>query len=60
MEKTKKEHALTKIEKSFLETALKQHYGNVKKVSENMGITSRAVYSKLKKHKINPADFRIS
>jgi two-component system response regulator HydG len=58
--KDEKEHALTKIEKSFLETALKQHYGNVKRVSENMGITSRAVYSKLKKHKINLADFRVS
>lgn len=56
--KDEKEHALTKIEKSFLETALKQHHGNIKRVSENMGITSRAVYTKLKKHNINLADFR--
>ena len=56
--KDEKEHALTRIEKSFLETALKQHHGNVKRVSENMGITSRAVYTKLKKHNINLTDFR--
>ena len=57
--KDEKEYALTKIEKSFLETALKQHHGNIKRVSENMGITSRAVYTKLKKHNINLADFRV-
>lgn len=54
-----KEHALAKVEQSFLETALKQHHGNIKRVSENMGITSRAVYAKLKKYQINLADFRI-
>lgn len=54
-----KEHTLTKIEKSFLETALKLHHGNIKGVSDDMGITSRAVYSKLKKYEINLADFRI-
>ena len=54
-----KEHTLTKIEKSFLETALKQHHGNIKRVSENMGITSRAVYAKLKKYEINLAEFRV-
>ena len=57
--KDEKEYALTKIEKSFLETALKQHHGNIKRVSENMGITSRAVYAKLKKYEINLAEFRI-
>ena len=54
-----KEHTVSKIEKSFLETALKQHHGNIKRVSENMGITSRAVYAKLKKYEINLAEFRI-
>ncbi|MBY0473925.1 MAG: sigma 54-interacting transcriptional regulator [Nitrosomonas sp.] len=53
-----KENTLAKIEKSFLEAALKQHHGNIKSVSENMGITSRAVYAKLKKYKINLVDFR--
>lgn len=53
-----KEHTLAKIEQSFLETALKQHHGNIKRVSENMGITSRAVYTKLKKYKISLADYR--
>ena len=57
--KDEKEYALKKIKKSFLETALKQHHGNIKRVSENMGITSRAVYAKLKKYEINLAEFRI-
>jgi two-component system response regulator HydG len=53
-----KEHTLAKMEQSFLETALKQHQGDIKKVAENMGITSRAVYTKLKKYEINLADYR--
>ncbi len=57
--KDMKEHTLSKIEKSFLETTLKQHHGNIKRVSENMGITSRAVYAKLKKYEINLAEFRV-
>lgn len=54
-----KEHTLAKIEQSFLEAALKQNHGNIKRVSEDMGITSRAVYAKLKKYQMNLADFRI-
>jgi len=53
-----KEYAIAQIEQSFLETALKQHQGDIKKVAENMGITSRAVYGKLKKYDINLADYR--
>jgi len=53
-----KEHTLAKIEQSFIETALKQHQGDIKKIAENMGITSRAVYNKLKKYEINLADYR--
>ncbi len=54
-----KENTVAKVEQSFLETALKQHQGDVKKVSEDMGVTSRAVYNKLKKYQINPAAYRI-
>lgn len=53
-----KEQTLARIEQSFLETALKQHQGDIKSVAENMGITSRAVYTKLKKYQINLADYR--
>jgi len=53
-----KEHTLAKIEQAFIETALKQHQGDIKKIAENMGITSRAVYNKLKKYEINLADYR--
>lgn len=53
-----KEHTLAKIEQSFLETALKQYNGDIKRVAESMGITSRAVYSKLKKYELHLADYR--
>jgi len=54
-----KEHTLAKVEQSFLETALKRHQGDIKRVAENMGITSRAVYNKLKKYEIKLADYRV-
>jgi len=54
----RKRTPVAKVEQSFLEAALKQHQGDIKKVAENMGITSRAVYSKLKKYEINLADYR--
>ena len=53
-----KEQALSRIEQSFLENALKQHQGDIKKVAESMGMTVRAVYLKLKKYRINLADYR--
>jgi transcriptional regulator with PAS, ATPase and Fis domain len=53
-----KENTVAKVEQSFLESALKQHQGDVKKVSLEMGITSRAVYNKLKKYEINLASYR--
>jgi len=53
-----KDNALGRVEQDFLETALKQHQGDIKKVAENMGITSRAVYGKVKKYEIKLADYR--
>jgi len=53
-----KEQTLAKTEQAFLENALKQHQGDVKKAAEDMGITSRAVYAKLKKYGINLTDYR--
>ena len=53
-----REHTIAKLEQSHLETVLKQHHGDIKKVAENLGITSRAVYTKLKKYAINLADYR--
>jgi transcriptional regulator with PAS, ATPase and Fis domain len=53
-----KEQALSRVERAFLETALKQHQGDIKKVAENMGITTRAVYSKLKKYALNSTAYR--
>jgi transcriptional regulator with PAS, ATPase and Fis domain len=53
-----KEHSIAKAEQSFLESSLKQHQGDIKKTAEDMGITTRAVYTKLKKYGINLVDYR--
>jgi two-component system response regulator HydG len=53
-----KEQVLAKAEQSFLEDALKQHLGDIKSVAEVMGMTTRAVYTKLKKYGFNLADYR--
>ncbi len=53
-----KELAIAKAEQSFLENALKQHQGDIKKTAGDMGITTRAVYTKLRKYDINLADYR--
>lgn len=53
-----KEYAIAKVEQSFLERSLKQHQGEIKKTAEDMGITTRAVYTKLKKYDINLMDYR--
>lgn len=53
-----KEQALTKAEQSYLETALKQHRGDVKKIAVDMDISTRAVYGKLKKYSIKLTNYR--
>ncbi|WP_027158267.1 sigma 54-interacting transcriptional regulator [Methylobacter luteus] len=53
-----KESALARVEQAYLETALKAHQGDVNRIAESMGITSRAVYGKLKKYEINLAEYR--
>ncbi len=56
--RTIREDVIARAERSFLESALKQHQGDIKKTAEDMGMTSRAVYIKLKKYQINLMDFR--
>ena len=53
-----KEQAITRVEQAFLKNALKQHHGDIKKIAENMGMTTRAVYGKLKKYGIKLTDYR--
>ncbi len=53
-----KENTLRDAEQTFLKNALSQFQGDVKKVAENMEISTRAVYSKLKKHQINVSSYR--
>lgn len=54
-----KERAAAKIERSYLEAALKESQGDVKKVALSMGLTTRAVYGKLQKYDIRLAEYKM-
>jgi two-component system response regulator HydG len=56
--KSLKQQTVAKTERSFFEAILKQHQGDIKKVAGQMGISSRAVYQKLKKYDLNIQNFR--
>ncbi|BCX80964.1 two-component system, NtrC family, response regulator AtoC [Methylomarinovum caldicuralii] len=49
---------LEQAERSYLETALRNHQGDVKAIAAAMGLTPRAVYHKLKRYRLNPAGYR--
>ena len=53
-----KERAVSNAEQTFLEDALRNFQGDIKKVAEDMDISTRAIYSKLNKYKIKLADYR--
>ena len=53
-----RDSVLANAEQSFLRDALRRYQGDVKKVSELMMLTPRAVYGKLKKHRIDAQQFR--
>lgn len=54
-----KENVVTKAEQAFIQDAMQQYGGDVKKVAELMQLTPRAVYGKLKKHDIDSREFRV-
>jgi two-component system response regulator HydG len=56
--KDRKEQALAKVEQGYLEEALKQYSGDIKKIAEEMGISTRAVYGKLQKYGIKSTAYR--
>ncbi len=56
--KQQKEQAISTIEKTFLEDALQQYQGDIKKIAVCMEISTRAVYNKLNKYQINPDNYR--
>jgi two-component system response regulator HydG len=56
--KQKKEQAIAEVEQAFLQVSLQQYQGDIQKIASCMEISTRAVYNKLKKYKINPADYR--
>lgn len=54
-----REQALDKVEKQYLIAALQRHAGNVENIANEMAITPRAVYHKLKRHGLSPSDYRV-
>ncbi len=56
--KQQKEQAIANVERTFLQSSLQQHHGEIKKIADCMDISTRAVYNKLKKYQINPDDYR--
>lgn len=56
--KQQKEQAIANVEQKFLQTALQQYQGDIKKIANCMGISTRAVYSKLSKYQLAPDDYR--
>lgn len=56
--KQKKEQAIAEVEQAFLQVSLQQYQGDIQKIASCMEISTRAVYNKLKKYKINSADYR--
>jgi len=53
-----KAQAIDDIEQSFLKKTLEEYQGNISEIASCMEISTRAVYNKLKKHQINPDNYR--
>ncbi|MGR8942559.1 MAG: sigma 54-interacting transcriptional regulator, partial [Gammaproteobacteria bacterium] len=53
-----REQALMQVERSYLDTALQHCQGDIKKVADAMGLTTRAVYGKLQKYGIEAAAYK--
>ncbi len=53
-----KRQAAKEIESIVLREAMRHYYGDVCAVAKHMGITSRAVYQKLKVHQLNASAYR--
>ncbi len=49
---------LEEADRRYLEQALRNHRGDVGRLAEDLGITRRAVYLKLKKHALDASAFR--
>jgi len=53
-----KQQLLDNAERDYLLNQLQNHHGNVKQIAEAMGVSTRAVYAKLKKLGLNAAKFK--
>jgi DNA-binding NtrC family response regulator len=53
-----RQEILADAEQVFLNQALQTYHGDIKKVAAEMGLTSRAVYGKLKKYGISASTFK--
>jgi two-component system response regulator HydG len=54
-----KEIAISKAEHAFLDESLKRNNGDIKKVADEMGVTTRAVYGKLRKYNLHLTAYKV-
>jgi two-component system response regulator HydG len=54
-----KEIAISKAEHAFLDDSLKRNNGDIKKVADEMGVTTRAVYGKLRKYNLHLTAYKV-
>jgi len=55
--KSHKQQILARTERPMFESLLLQHQGDIKQAAEQMEISSRAIYQKLKKYDLNITEF---
>jgi len=53
-----KAQAIDEVEQTFLKQALLEYQGNIGEIATRMELSTRAVYNKLNKYKINPDRYR--
>ncbi len=53
-----KAQAIDEIEQTFLKEALQEYQGNIREIATCMELSTRAIYNKLNKYRINPDEYR--
>jgi len=53
-----RQQILADAEQVFLKQTLQTHHGDIKEVASAMGLTTRAVYGKLKKYRMSASEFK--
>ncbi len=56
--KDRRRRAIETEERLYLVESLSRHHGSIQRVAADMGLTTRAVYMKLRSYGLKPADYR--